>query len=264
MFKFNHANQLRLCLSLVGVIIWLLALAAVWIQAKNGNIRRNDEKAFEILARIQRQQEVFKGHGVVDQDGDGKGEYGLLSELTGENQPRGGKAVKLPQYLPPDFRCGGADGDGVAEWGGYCYRVYLPSDRFTGGDDTVLGGKRGQPGITVNDTFVIDLQEEHYVCYAWPSTPGRSGTLCMLIRAEVPIEVYLTRMKHTIYSGPKGGPDLEAAFGRAAFLGHSSIFLGPTAEGQLGMDRNEWYVTTSIYHGTVKPWGAKPGRPSER
>jgi hypothetical protein len=96
---------------------------------------------------------------VLDQDGNGIGEYGLLSEITGRravNVPGLDKLKKMPGPL--------AQGE-VA----YSYRfaAYLPDGKGGAITEPTEEGPRKPLG---NDA--AKGQEQHFVVYAWPNEPN--------------------------------------------------------------------------------------------
>ena len=88
----------------------------------------------------------FEAGGYVDEDQDGRGEYGFLSELSGGPLPGNAKVLQL---LAP--------GDWSAVHSGYHFVVYLPDGKGGGGDQRNALGQAG-----IND------RESYWVAYAWP------------------------------------------------------------------------------------------------
>jgi len=132
-------------------------------------ILRNSSKAkVFIQAAALIVQPAFRDDALVDQDGDGVGEYGFLQELLGTAGLRGRRGVKKPEYiLLPDVPLELVDG--VFQGSGYCFKLYLPGD---GGG--VLSEEKGKP-LPLAKSQGIDMQEKHFVVYAWPKKVGETG-----------------------------------------------------------------------------------------
>ena len=179
---------------------------------------------------------------MVDQDADREGEYGLLGELAGEIMPRGVTRRAEPAFARPFFFTGGAEGeDGCAVAQGYVFRVFLveavkESGEIVPGDDQSLGGTRTQPGRTLSDVDAIDMQEDHFIIYAWPVEAGRTGARAFFINEMQ--ELYATDMGVRVYSGrgaagAENTPRADAAF-------HGEAFVTPPAHRAEGNDGNLW------------------------
>lgn len=109
-------------------------------------------KAIEALGSVLfPAQFQFQGGAYVDQDGDGVGEYGTLSELTGVT-------------APPGRAQGEATAEGFAADGtraGYRFVVYLPD----AAGKALTVGKEARKA----DKAAADAQERAFVIYAWPA-----------------------------------------------------------------------------------------------
>ncbi|GEM_PF-2254603 len=84
-------------------------------------------------------QEQFKKDRVLDENGNGVGEYGTLRDLAGSR-----RGPYVPQLTPDRI-----DDGGIGALEGYLVAVYLPED--------------------------AGLREENWVAYAWPETYGETG-----------------------------------------------------------------------------------------
>jgi hypothetical protein len=146
-------------------------------------------------------EEQFKNQVLVDQDLNGTGEYGFLSELAGTAPPRGaGAPVSGNPFLPAAF--GEVDDKGVACKSGWCLKAYLPR-----GPDSALEEARGaRPG---KDPEAAPLQERRFVAYAWPMKRGRTGTLLGVIDPQGQVFVMPCPPE---FSGPGNPPPWNFAF----------------------------------------------------
>jgi len=165
----------------------------------------NEAVAVATLHTVSAAEAEFRKAAEVDQDGDGTGEYGFLQELLGLAVRRGTDGKASPAYLPPRL----LPVNGVIEKSGYYFRLYVPGDSgsalgFTG-DETPKPGREA-----------IDLQEKHFVCYAWPKEAGLTGTRAFAVTDDG--EIYETRMEKTTYSGMESVPAANALYERDAFL----------------------------------------------
>jgi hypothetical protein len=100
----------------------------------------------------------FQAGGYVDQDHDGAGEYGLLSELTAR---RGTQSVE-PGTL--DYGLGQLSADGDVD--SYHYVAFLPAGPLDAIGEPTVDGPRA------TNAAAADLQEKFFVVYAWPRDGG--------------------------------------------------------------------------------------------
>jgi hypothetical protein len=97
---------------------------------------------------------TFQLGGYLDQDGDGEGEYGFLSELGGLRDTANAKAGTV-KIIDQELANGSASF-------GYRFAVFLPDGK---------GGalaEPAQPGARPADAAAAKLQAKHFVAYAWP------------------------------------------------------------------------------------------------
>ena len=93
----------------------------------------------------------FQGGTYIDQDGDGVGEYGLLSEISGRRPVATGKIELVEGPLAKS-----------ATVEGYSYTIYLPGGVARVADD----GKAEPRAAEVKDA---EAQESAFVAYSWPA-----------------------------------------------------------------------------------------------
>ncbi len=105
----------------------------------------------------------FQAGGYIDQDGDGIGEYGLLSELSGRRP--------VNPSNPAIALLDGALAKGAVV-DGYAYAVYLPTANDRVADD---GKKEVRAAVAAN----ADAQEGAFVAYAWP-VRAKTGSMYAL------------------------------------------------------------------------------------
>ena len=146
------------------------------------------EPRYVLRERILPAQEQFKGGAYRDQNGNGNGEYGLLSELAGRRDV--GEGQRLALIEGPLAR--------GATAGGYSYTIYLPGGTTRVADD---GKTETRPSVPAN----AETQEKSFVAYSWPSR-AKDGTMYALTNGVV-------------YQAPYTGmpPAWNAVFGGAGF-----------------------------------------------
>lgn len=144
------------------------------VQTPTPLIMANEERAIAILRKLRLAELQFRQQVVVDQDGDGRGEFGFLPELAGTVEVRGGGWLNPPliesSYGESAMRYGG-----VAISDGYCFCCYLPGVKVA----MVGSGNELKPladAVTdVSHAIAVDWQENNFLIYAWPVEPGQTG-----------------------------------------------------------------------------------------
>ena len=220
----------------VGIVGVGAVVAAVAIpNVLRARLAANESAAVGSLRTIATQQAVFQAEAEIDQDKNERGEYGLLSELCGETPFRPNTTKRAdPVYVSTGFATQGAAGTGAATKSGYHFRIYLPTLRTTGGDDKSLGGTKEQGGPAIQDAQGINLQEQHFIVYAWPVKRYSTGRRAFAV-TEIG-KVYSTKMLAKSYSGTNG-PALQAAFPKDG--NPAGIWLNDKL-GETGNDGNRW------------------------
>ena len=147
-----------------------------------------NDPTYVLRESIQSAEEQFKGGAYSDQDRDGNGEYGLLSEISGRRNVSDDQRLALVEG--PLAR--------GATAGGYSYTIYLPGGATRVADDGKIESRPPVPGNA-------DAQEKTFVAYAWPSRT-KDGTMYALTNGVV-------------YQAPYAGmpPAWNAVFGGAGF-----------------------------------------------
>jgi hypothetical protein len=150
-----------------GDVLWLVvpaAAAAILPDVLESRSAANEAAAIVTLKTGIFAAEVqFQGGGYQDQDADGVGEYGLLSELSGRRATDKLQAGKV-------HLLSGALNRGDTSHG-YRFAVYLPDGR--GGAIGEPDGAEPRPSIVDGaDVLDADAQERAFVVYAWPDASG--------------------------------------------------------------------------------------------
>src|SRR5262245_53227573 len=115
-------------LMIVVAIIAIVAAIAI-PNLLSARLNANETSAISTLRNISSAQAQHQASGKTDVDGDGAGEFGFLSELSGgfgvRTTPAGARgAVINPPVLSGAFRILGTNG--FVTRSGYKFRVYLP------------------------------------------------------------------------------------------------------------------------------------------
>jgi hypothetical protein len=105
-------------------------------------------------------EQAFQKGVYLDQDGDGKGEFGLLSELAGLRATPSAPAGVL-QLIDAQLAGGPVDG--------YRYAIFLPDGK--GGAVSEPAGAAPRPA----NVAAAKEQARHFVAYAWPVAAAAAG-----------------------------------------------------------------------------------------
>ena len=155
---------------IIGAVMFVLISRFILFKYLGSSRSSNEIAAHGIMATLIASQAQFKGACVVDQDGDGVGEYGFFQELSGTSTPRTAANqmptdVRLGEYI--NEALGNVTAEGIATRHGYHFKIFLPS-----GDGTPIGETAP---LSFGNTKDADGQEQAFICYAWPVRYGGFG-----------------------------------------------------------------------------------------
>jgi hypothetical protein len=189
--------------------------------------RGGETSTISSLSFIHSAQQQFRDAACLDEDRDGRGEYGSLVELAGAAPVRGTDRAVQP-LLSGAFRQ--LDAGGEAGRSGYRIRVFLPARE--GG---ALGG--GPAGIPAGASDP-DRCEATWCAYAWPAKFDWSGLETFCVTADGSI----WRTEDARYDGPGAGPAPGAAFvaGGLQAIGSDSASSDRSRTEHVGQDGNVW------------------------
>lgn len=178
------------------------------------------------LKTLATSQEQLKQQALVDQDGDGVGEYGVFQELAGTMPCRGSGVVADPPFLPRELgtsAAGWARGEAIRS--GYSLLIYLPD---------YTGAPRAEKEISLRGTRADDAnrQERSWVCYAWPTEAGVTGTRAFVV--DEAGQVYWSDNAANRYDGTVRMPPGDAAFGLRDDM------IGPIVAGEPTVTGDSW------------------------
>jgi len=203
----------------------------------------NETATVGTLRTVVYSQAQFKAAAVVDQDGDGIGEYGYFQELAGAAAPR-----TVANQIPTDVRLGEyvtqvlgrVSPQGIATKSGYCFKMFLPSASGPAGETSPLSAGKAEDA---------DLQEQAFICYAWPVTFESSGMRCFVVnqRGNVFTAKNSGAGGSPTYDGFNKAPDATAAFAKDDENARNFIGNFPDIDnGEQGNDGQIW-VSISSY-----------------
>ncbi|MHC4599327.1 MAG: hypothetical protein ACYS47_10010 [Planctomycetota bacterium] len=171
-------------------------------------IGANEASAQGSLKCISVGQEQFQAACCIDQNTNGVGECGFLSELGGTKACRGGgQQYESSPYIPSIL--GKVDPSGVCKKAGYCFILYLP---------TGMRSATAHGGESVDHT----MAEGSYIAYAWPEETGVTGVRLFVIDAQG--QPYCKN--ESPYSGPSDPPPWHAAFSKGSEKGWTDAIDG--------------------------------------
>ena len=148
-------------LMIVVAIIAIIAAIAI-PNLMRARLAANESSAIATLRTISSAQETFRSSIIKDQDTDGLGEYGLLSEMCGTVAGPGMAAVASPPFLDPQVGSGNKSG-------------YLFSVRV-GPTAVGAGGGAITPAISASEVV--------YDAFCHPIAYSRSGNRSFTIDAS--------------------------------------------------------------------------------
>jgi len=195
-------------IELMIVVAIIAIIAAIAIPSLiSSRIASYETAAQGTLRSLAAAETTFVTRCIVDQDGDGSGEYGFLQELTGYAIPRG-RAQLLPAGEGISSALGKVDATGISSKSGYCFRLYLPTDAGPAETEGPLGTV---PALSTTDA---NVQETRWACYSWPVDHGSTGYRCFVVNQQA--EVYQARNDNgsgvALYDGVGTPPAPAAAF----------------------------------------------------
>jgi len=191
-------------LMIVVAIIAIIAAIAI-PQLLRSRISSNETAAIGTLTTLRTVQAQFQQAIVVDQNGNGIGEYGLFQELSGQEVPRGSVNARTPgEFISQEL--GAVDANGIATKAGYHYLIYLP----TAG----VGPAKSEGEIDLAVPVALDgeSQEVRWACYAWPTERLATGHRCFVVNQTGTVYQSQNDADTQLYTGTTVVPAAEAAF----------------------------------------------------
>jgi prepilin-type N-terminal cleavage/methylation domain-containing protein len=192
-------------IELMIVVAIIAIIAAIAIPSLiSSRIASYETAAAGTLRSLAAAETTFATRCIVDQDGDGAGEYGYLQELTGYVIPRT-RNVVLPAGEGISSALGKVDANGISAKSGYCFQVWLPTGAGAE-SETALA-------VPVADTNKANYQETRWMAYSWPVDHGSTGYRCFAVNQQA--EVYQARNDDgtgaPLYDSPTQAPLPQAS-----------------------------------------------------
>ncbi|MGE0190619.1 MAG: type II secretion system protein [Planctomycetota bacterium] len=187
---------------LITVIAILALVAALGIPSLlPARISANETAAIATLRTLSTAQAQFQQRTLVDGNGDGSGEYGSFTELSGAGAGRMAAAL-VPTHLSGAFRGVSADaaGRGAVNKSGYWYRIWLPAPSRDGTCEDALGAFTVAPDA--------QLAAAAWCAYAWPASYQQSGNRTFFVNQSG--EILATEL--AAFDGLENGPAADVAF----------------------------------------------------
>ena len=165
-------------------------------------ITENQKKALQLIYDLARAEIDFQEKCYVDQDNNGKGEFGLFQELSGFFPSRTEKIITNP-LVSKEIGKSAQQNSGIAKIDGYCFKLYLPSEE---------GSLNDKIFPIQSNSKNAKLQEKHFIIYAWPEEYSTTGISIFCVNEFLNV----IRAPNSIrkYSGASNAPNILAAFNK--------------------------------------------------
>jgi prepilin-type N-terminal cleavage/methylation domain-containing protein len=184
----------------IAVIVVIVAIAIPSLL--RSEMGANETSAIATLKALGTAQHQFRLSKTVDQDADGRGEYGFLQELAGDEIPRACTApLQSGAFISASL---GITNRGMASRSGYIFLMYLPTA------DT--RARRERDGAAAPRRNEANFQEGAWTCYAWPERRDYSGTRVFVVNETGQIMTSNNTGARQGYDGTRTFPAANAAY----------------------------------------------------
>jgi type II secretory pathway pseudopilin PulG len=170
-------------------------------------------------------QHQFRNEAIKDRDGDGIGEFGYFTELSGALPVPCGDSAKVakPPFITSVFGSTSLSERGIATRNGYHYLIYLPSSgkktcRENGKEIPAIKGR----ALSTQEEIEINRQEQYFAVYAWPISAKDPTTAAYFINSQG--EIYKT--DNLVVKNRRYTPYYEGSKGVVPFPQAEDIFDG--------------------------------------
>jgi hypothetical protein len=171
----------------------LLGTAGVVVpKVVRARLNANESAVIAVLKSISSGQSQMQASGLIDADGNGRGEFAFFAEMAGAVPTRGGGGVCSPPVLNARF---GKVVGGRVHLRGYVLQMFL-----RGPDGAWVGEapNGGADGVSVD----VTRAETEWLCYAWPEVHDWSGKRAFVITNRG--DTLSCNMQARVYSGDAG------------------------------------------------------------
>jgi len=190
-------------IELMIVIVVIVVIMAIAIPSLlRSEMGANETAAIATLKALATAQHQFRLSRTVDQDGDGRGEYGFLQELAGDEIPRSCTApLQSGAFISASL---GVTTNGTPVRSGYVFQIYLPTS-----DN---GTRRETDGAAPTRRTEANYQETAWTCYAWPERMDYSGNRIFVINEAGQVMASDNTGPRQGYNGTRTRPAANAAY----------------------------------------------------
>jgi prepilin-type N-terminal cleavage/methylation domain-containing protein len=222
-------------LMIVVAIIAIIASIAI-PNLLSARLNANESAAIATLKNISSSQAQCQASGVIDDNGNGAGEFGYFGELSGADFVRSGGGISTVERITPPVLSSAfgnvqpaTGGQGQVVRSGYVFRMYLP------GTTTPFAPEAGTGGAAAGEVNPAQA-EVLWCCYAWPTSYGNSGKRAFFINQSGDV----LGCRNTLMTYGRGA--IEPVPGVAAFLSTTVSMAGTIASNTIAQDGETWVV----------------------
>lgn len=234
-------------LMIVVAIIAIIASIAI-PNLLSARLNANESSAIATMKNIVSSQAQCQASGVIDENGNGAGEYGSFAELSGIANVRSAAAGATIRINPPVLSASfgtlsTVNGRNVVTRSGYHFAMFLPVAGTATGVNESVQAVAGVGGGFAAGTVGASESESMWCCYAWPSAYGNTGKRTFFVNQSG--DVLATAATVLRYDGATQVPAWDAAFDTGAAAPNPvGRMNSPTASrpGTTGIDGNTWTV----------------------
>lgn len=216
-------------LMIVIAIIAIVAAIAV-PNLLSSRLTANESAAISTLKSIASSQAQCQVSAVIDDNDNGRGEFGYFGELSGVDPVRAGGGLGTERVAPPNLsQAFGQISAGRARRSGYTFQMYLPDSAGGWVSEAPNGG--AVPGA------VSAVQAEIlWACFAWPISYPSSGKRAFFINHNG--DVLGCSNSVARYDGSTVAP-IAGTYG---MINAGSTMASTIAANATGADGERWFV----------------------
>lgn len=217
-------------LMIVVAIIAIIASIAI-PNLLSARLNVNEVAAIATLKNLSSAQAQCQASGTIDDNGNGRGEFGYFGELAGGVPVREGGGLSTTTFLNPPVlsRAFGQVTASRVLRAGYLFQIYLP-DSALGHVLEAAGG--GATGGAVD----APVAEVLWACYAWPASYPNTGMRAFFVDHSG--DILACRNSIARCNGASNAP----LAGTAAYLSAAVTMASSVAANQTAADGELWLV----------------------
>jgi len=215
---------------IVVAIIAIIASIAI-PNLLSARLNANEAAAIATLQNLSSSQAQCQATGTIDDNANGRGEFGYFGELSGSAYVREAGGLSTTTLLRPPI-LSSAFGQVVAgrvQRVGYMFQIYLPDNALDFVPEAASGGATAG-GVAAPVAEVL------WVCYAWPANYPNSGLRAFYVDHSG--DILACRNSSARYTAASNPP----IAGTAAYLSAGSTMGSLVAANQTAADGELWLV----------------------